>query len=346
MATLSTVTGVVTLAAEPAPARPSALAFVVGSRAVRDANSHRITLVVSQRDRLDGTTMTPPSTTTTTPAAPTTTTPPSTTTTTPAAPTTTTPPSTTTTTPAAPTTTTTPPAPVGFPVGTVDSSEPSGFAPPAPNALSGFTQTYVSDFTGSSLPSGWDTYDGTPGGDPGAHFGGSSHVVVSGGLLQLETFQDPAFNGDWATGGLCQCGLPQTYGAFFVRSRVTAGGPTAVELLWPANNAWPPEIDFNENGGSTSGTTATVHYGSNNMDHRGVAVDMTQWHTWGVIWTPTSITYTVDGRVWGTVTNAAEIPSVPMTLDLQEQTFCTMNRECPSSPQSMEVDWVAEYALG
>ena len=26
---------------------------------------------------------------------------------------------------------------------------------------------------------------------------------------------------------------------------------------------------------------------------------MTQWHTWGVIWTPTSITYTVDGSVWG-----------------------------------------------
>jgi len=26
--------------------------------------------------------------------------------------------------------------------------------------------------------------------------------------------------------------------------------------------------------------------------------DLTQWHTWGVIWSATSIIYTVDGQEW------------------------------------------------
>jgi len=71
---------------------------------------------------------------------------------------------------------------------------------------------------------------------------------------------------------------------------------------------------------------------------------MTQWHTWGVVWTPSSITYTVDGTVWATVTNSADIPDTPMYLSLQSQTWCASDWACPTSPQSMQVDWVAEYS--
>jgi beta-glucanase (GH16 family) len=134
-----------------------------------------------------------------------------------------------------------------------------------------------------------------------------------------------------------------TYGAYFVRSRVTGPGPSQVELLWPTQG-WPPEIDFNETGGTTGGSSATLHFDSNNdQDQRTVTMNMTQWHTWGVIWTPTSVTYTVDGHAWGSVHVAAEISDVPMTLDLTQQTWCTSNWACPTAPQSMEVDWVAEY---
>ena len=254
-------------------------------------------------------------------------------------PTTTRPPPTTT---GPPPTTTTTSGTTLYPVGTQNSSEPSGLAPPASNAMSGYRESYVNDFSGSSVPSGWDVYSGNPGGDPGAQWG-TSHVVVGGGLLQLNTWQDPAYGNEWVTGGLCQCGLAQTYGAYFVRSRVTGPGPTNVELLWPTGS-WPPEIDFNETDGTTGGSSATVHFGSSNsQDQRGISIDMTQWHTWGVIWTPTSITYTVDGRVWGTVNVAGEIPGQPMTLDLQQQTWCSSGWACPTSPQSMQIDWVAEY---
>jgi hypothetical protein len=230
-----------------------------------------------------------------------------------------------------------------YPVGTADSSEPSGEAPPSPNALAGYTQSYVSDFTGLRLPTGWDVFTGIPGSDPGAHFGGS-HVVVGGGLLSLKTYKDPAWHDRWVTGGLCQCGLAQTYGAYFVRSRVTGPGPNEAELLWPVSNAWPPEIDFTETGGSVTTMTSSIHYGStNHIDQLDLRINMTQWHTWGVIWTPTSITYTVDGQVWGSVNVASQIPHVPMTLDLEQRTKCALGQQCPSRPTFMQVNWIAEY---
>jgi beta-glucanase (GH16 family) len=232
--------------------------------------------------------------------------------------------------------------PMAYPIGVADTSEPSGFAPPTATALVGYNETYVSDFPGTSLPSGWETFTGVPGSDPEGQFG-SAHVTVSGGLLRLNTWRDPAYNNEWVTGGLCQCSSSQTYGAYFVRSRVTGAGPTEVELLWPASNIWPPEIDFNESGSVTKSTSATLHDGTH-IDQRTLMIDGTHWHTWGVIWTPTSITYTVDGRAWGRVTQSAEIPRQPMELHIQQQTDCDLIYECPTAPESMYVDWVAEYS--
>ena len=233
---------------------------------------------------------------------------------------------------------------VSAPAATIDLSEPSGQAPPSATAMPGYVQTYVSDFTGISVPTGWDVYSGIPGGDPGAQWG-VRHVQVSGGVMQLSTWQDRAYGGKWVAGGLCQCGITQTYGAYFVRSKLTGAGPTQVELLWP-KTGWPPEIDFNETNGGTTASQATVIYPTvDNQVHNQVAVDMTQWHTWGVIWTPTLITYTLDGNVWGQVDSSTGIPHQPMTLDIQQQTWCdaTPSFACPSVQQSTLVDWVAEY---
>ena len=227
--------------------------------------------------------------------------------------------------------------------GVTDATEPSGKAPPLANALAGYRQTYVTDFGGTSLPAGWGTYAGQPGGDVGTQWQ-PSHVVVSNGQLQLNAGFDPTAN-EWITGGVSQNSVSTTYGAYFVRSRITAPGPTIVELLWPTQNVWPPEIDFNETYGATTSSMATVHFGTvNNVDHRTVSIDMTKWHTWGVVWTPTSLTYVVDGVVWGVVTQASEIPSIAMHLAIQQQTWCSQNFACPTAPASAVVDWVAEYA--
>ncbi len=230
-------------------------------------------------------------------------------------------------------------------VGVSDASEPSGMAPPPAHILPGFVRTYVNDFSGSSVPSGWDVYSGVPGGDPGGQFG-SGHVAVFNGELQLSAWSDPAYGGAWVTGGLCHCGLSRTYGAYFVRVRDTGPGPTAVALLWPVAHVWPPEVDFLETDGNVTSSTATAHWGSsNNKDQNSVAVDLTKWHTFGVIWTPGQLSYVIDGRVYATVNRADEIPNQPMTLDLQQQTWCLSSWACPSSPQALKFDWVAEYSF-
>ncbi len=231
-----------------------------------------------------------------------------------------------------------------YPVGVIDTKALSGVDPPGAHALAGYRQVYVTDFPGRSLPTGWAVFTGPQPGSPGGHFG-AAHVVVKDGRLLLSTWRDPQFKDAWVTGGLCQCGRPMTYGAFFVRSRVTAAGPNEVELLWPASNHWPPEIDFNETGGRTNGTSSTVHWGPiNQIDQRFVTIDMTKWHTWGVVWTRSSIVYTVDGQVWGTIASPSEVASVPMTLDFEQRTLCAFHRQCPTHPVTMEVAWVAEYA--
>jgi len=239
---------------------------------------------------------------------------------------------------------TTNPAKPLLPVGVADPTHPSGMAPPSENALPGFTLDYSTDFAGSSLPKGWYVFTGIPGGDPGGHFA-ATHVVVDQSVLHLNAWKDPAFGNKWVTGGLCQCGLVRTYGAYFVRSRITGAGPSAVELLWPATNTWPPEIDFNETGGRASGSSSTVHWSQLNLiDQHTINIDMTKWHTWGVIWTAKSIQYTVDGIVWGAVTTPLEIPNQPMRLDFEQRALCVAGRNCPTTPVSMLVDWVAEYS--
>lgn len=232
---------------------------------------------------------------------------------------------------------------VDFSMGQNDPAEPSGEAPMPANALLGYHQTYVTDFDGTSLPPGWDVFSGVASGDAGSQFG-AAHVTVSNGLLSLNTWQDPSYGNKWVTGGLCQCATPMSYGAFFVRSRVTGPGPTIVELLWPLAG-WPPEIDFTETDGTTMGTSATNIWAPNGGQHQvQLDEDMTKWHTWGVVWTPTSLLYTVDGKEWGQYDEAADIPHQPMTLHVQQQTWCTSNFACPTGPQSAQIDWIAEYS--
>jgi hypothetical protein len=230
-----------------------------------------------------------------------------------------------------------------YPVGTPNATDPSGEAPPSRHALVGYTMSYEHDFSGGTLPRGWDVFSGTPGGDPGGHFS-PSHVEVADGVLQVDTYQDPTLGNEWVTGGLCQCGVARKYGAYFVRSRNVGSGPSSVELLWPKTNQWPPEIDFNENGGSPVLTTMSVHYGTKNHIVVGkVRINMERWHTWGVIWTPHYILYTVDGRIWASFKAPEEIPNVPMTLDFEEIQHCDEQRDCPSAAASMQINWVAEY---
>lgn len=229
-----------------------------------------------------------------------------------------------------------------FPVGVLDVHEPSGLAPPPANAVPGYHLTYLNDFGHQGLPHGWYAFTGTAGGIPTDRFS-AHHVIVTQGLLRLKTYRDPSNSNHWTTAGLCQCLHHFTYGAVFVRSRVTGPGVNAVELLWPSSNTWPPEIDFNEDLFKTDLTTATVHWQGNHTNFHILRINMLRWHTWGVIWTPTHVIFTVDGRPWHEFAASALIPHIPMNLDFEQTVKCPSPKTCPLAPSSMLIDWVAEY---
>jgi hypothetical protein len=180
-------------------------------------------------------------------------------------------------------------------------------------------------------------------------------VTVGNGVLTLRTYQDPTHAGPnrsaWVEGGidLWPTGV-LTNGEYLVRSRVTSAiGVTQVMILWPDHQPWPPEIDFNESNGSNE-STAHFWYGTaSNPLTQGASVasvDLTQWHTWGVIVTPSLISYTLDDVVWATMPNHEQ---VPMDLALQQQVWvCGGTEFCPTSATpsevDMQIDWVVVNA--
>jgi beta-glucanase (GH16 family) len=235
----------------------------------------------------------------------------------------------------------------------VSSTGSSGEPMPSGN-LPGWRQVFADDFNGTTLDtSRWRTYSGQPGGDPGGWWA-PSHVTVGGGMLILSGYRDPAEGDRWTTGGVSSSpGLVQTYGKYLVRFRFDRGeGIAHAILLWPADNSWPPEIDFSEDNGLARQTDyATLHYGvANTQLQYPLSVDLTKWHTLGVEWTPGQLVYTVDGRDWATVTSA-HVPTIPMVLDIQTQAWaCGTStwEHCPNSTTpprvNLYVDWVVAYA--
>ena len=217
----------------------------------------------------------------------------------------------------------------------------------------GWREVFADDFTETMLDtSRWGAYSGQPHGDPGGWWS-PSHVVVWRGELVLMGYRD---GGKWTTGGVSsKRGLIQAYGKYLVRFRFDAGtGISHAILLWPADNHWPPEIDFSEdNGGDRQTTAATLHYhynAANTQVQRSVAVDLTTWHTLGVEWTRGKLVYTLDGRAWATVKNV-HVPSVPMVLDIQTQAWASgtsvwRHGVDPTTPAhvNLYVDWVVAYA--
>jgi hypothetical protein len=252
--------------------------------------------------------------------------------------------------------------PSSTPTGGQSGTDPSGQNPAT--TLSGYTLKYTQEFTGSSLPSGWGEYEGVPGGEtsseaewePGmcAFSGGEAHFMAS---------------------GIDSCGMhytasPQEYGAWFARLQATPEQAnqlfTDIFLLWPHNNQWPPEIDVYEDEGNRSSTIATLwntvgnacgaspsssclyQYTQTNGGNGGVANTDTQWHTYGVEWTPSGVSWLIDGKVIFTapasaVKSPAQQPALTMDMALQSENLAG-SPGASSSEDTMNVDWVEQFS--
>jgi beta-glucanase (GH16 family) len=253
-------------------------------------------------------------------------------------------------------------APTATPTGSQSGVDPSGQTPAT--TLSGYTLKYAQEFNGDSLPSGWGAYTGVPGGESAQEAQWEPNMcTVSGGEVHF------------MASGIDSCGMdykgtPQEYGAFFARLQAdpeTAGQLFSdIFLLWPANNQWPPEIDVYEDGGDRSRTVASLvntvgnacgssvswqclgQYTQGNGESDGVANTDTQWHTYGVEWTPSQVSWLIDGHVILTapasqVKSPATQPALPMNMALQSQNL-QGGSGASSLQQTMAVDWVEQFS--
>jgi beta-glucanase (GH16 family) len=179
----------------------------------------------------------------------------------------------------------------------------------------------------------WGKYSGQPSGNPYGWWA-ASHVQPYQGAALLRGYED---GGRYVTGGMMLNSVAQTYGKYVVRAKFDRS--TSIEhcmLLWPVSG-WPPEIDFSE-GPTSQGVMATSHWGSSNSQtHAFKRIDMTQWHTYGVEWTPTRLLFTIDGVGWATMGGAA-VPHQAMKLAIQ-----TMATSSPSTTNEVRMSIADVY---
>lgn len=210
------------------------------------------------------------------------------------------------------------------------------------------TMTWSDEFDGTSLDTArWGSFNG----DRAPQYWQTSQVRVHDGMLSLTAAPGPA--GHWITGAISNArSFRQTYGRWEMRVRTSAGpGVRGTALLWPAGAGAPPEVDFYELPGSDAErywNTVTAHYGGNyGSGHHQVwnryappaGGTFTDWHTVGVIWTPTRLDFTCDGQILDSVTNAAAIPHQPMWVGIQQG----LGWQIRTQPVTMDVDYIRIY---
>jgi hypothetical protein len=217
--------------------------------------------------------------------------------------------------------------------------------------LPGWHQVLAQDFTATTPVGGfpgpyagkWMSYDGFTD-TSGVGFYDQSIISAHDSSLDLYLHtQDgrplgaapiPLVNGQW--GG-------QKYGMFSVRMKSDSlHNFGAAFLLWPDSNDWNDgEIDFPEVplDGTVSGFNHCPGNPQQNCMAANTDVNVTQWHVYTIKWTPSELSFLIDGKVVGSTTK--NIPQAAMHWVGQVGT----NGVKPASSVNghLLIDWMAIY---
>ena len=238
-------------------------------------------------------------------------------------------------------------------------SAPAASAAPvalaAPGDLAGWTQDFVDDFNGSLNTSRWGRYESSaPSSSKLLSEYDAANVYTSNGSMVLRTRN--AGGGDWRSAGVSSApGFSATAGKWAVRAKFDRGyGIWYSFLLYPKGGGWPPEVDIAEGTAGGPRVMSTFHWSTANLtDSRfNYGVDMTQWHTYGVVLSTGTLQFTIDGVVWATMNNSAS-PRIPMWLGIQAGAKACPGStgECVSSTKTptdskIYIDWVSHWKAG
>jgi hypothetical protein len=216
----------------------------------------------------------------------------------------------------------------------------------------GWKQVFTEDFTtnaaagtfGTAYRNKFSTYHGFGDSDNGGTYN-RDILSVKDGKLDMHLHKKngrpqvaapaPIVTTPWAG---------QKYGKFTARFRSDAlPGYKTAWLLWPDSNNWNEgEIDFPEGGlnGKMWGFNHCVGNAAKNCSWADTQTSFTDWHTVSIEWTPTRVTFLLDGKVVGNDTK--NIPRTAMHWILQTET-------AGSNPNitrdgHLQIDWVTVYA--
>jgi beta-glucanase (GH16 family) len=232
-----------------------------------------------------------------------------------------------------------------------------GVLPGGLAAGNGWRLAFNAQFRGSRLDTSvWSTcYPWAASTAPGCNISGNheyewdlpSQAQVSGGVLHLVSQPVPT-RGKTAGGApkeyACRSGVVTSYPGFrftYGYVQVVARIPSSYGL-WPAlwlaaaNLNWPPEIDMIENYGPPQASTDVAFHpvGAPPVDvgpQPGTANLAAGWHTISVDWTPTAVTWFIDGHKQLSVHQ--HIPHQPMYFiaDLADYRPPQAGRGCAGS---------------
>jgi beta-glucanase (GH16 family) len=244
--------------------------------------------------------------------------------------------------------------------------------------------TFDDEFNGTALdPSKWVVQETS---NSGYHSGDEcyvnspNNVSVSGGTLNLTARSESStfLCGGSITSFLTQytSGMvttyerfSQTYGLFEVRAKfpaATVPGLQSTLWLWPVNSklygpVWPAsgEIDFAEWFSRYSNLDIpNIHYvkspGAPGADTAHCPMDPTQFHTYGVEWTSTSLTILMDGTACLVDNWQPALPlskpapfNQPFMISLTQALGMESNSFNPGStplPATLKIDWVRVWS--
>lgn len=211
------------------------------------------------------------------------------------------------------------------------------------------------------------------------------NLIVTNGMLRVLALNQPT-NGFYFTSGrinsdlLSDCGTNDvspyfpgstafTYGKIEWRIKFPIGKGLFPQIwMYPQNSpyvTWPNcgEIDVFEDdtGTFTNGGTATLHYsngsGGESDYYCGMnGGDISQWHTYAIIWTSNSISFLTDGNTNGTCTNWIAPPGYSFPAPFNTPFFFEMNLAIglnsldvtpsevePYLPAEMDIDYIRVY---
>jgi len=151
--------------------------------------------------------------------------------------------------------------------------------------------------------------------------------------------------------------LGTLYGRYEVRFRSSKpAGFKIAWLLWPVSGTNTTgsssgvggngEIDFPEMNLSDDTVYGFVHRqdSANSSDQFSsqTPVDIAQWHTYTIEWSPNLVVFLLDGYEVGRTTE--RIPNTPMRWVLQTETQLSGGKPAASARGTVEIDWVSVWA--